>query len=208
FTDIAIFFSKMAMVTFGGAYAVLAYVAQQGVEHYGWLKPGEMLDGLGMAETTPGPLIMVTQFVGFMGAYRAPGMLNPLLAGTLGGLLTTWVTFVPCFLWIFLGAPFMETMRSNKALSAALSAITAAVVGVVLNLAVWFALHVLFRQLHEAHRLGMTLDVPVFDSVNIPSLVLTLGALLAVFRFKVGMIPVLAACSILGLLYGAASGSI
>ncbi|MER9296742.1 chromate efflux transporter [Mesorhizobium sp. M0621] len=208
FTDIAIFFSKMAMVTFGGAYAVLAYVAQQGVEHYGWLKPGEMLDGLGMAETTPGPLIMVTQFVGFMGAYRAPGVLNSLVAGTLGGLLTTWVTFVPCFLWIFLGAPFMETMRSNKALSAALSAITAAVVGVILNLAVWFALHVLFRELHDVSWLGMTLDVPVFNSVNIPSLVLTLGALLAVFRFKIGMIPVLAACSILGLLYGVVSGSI
>jgi chromate transporter len=208
FTDIAIFFSKMAMVTFGGAYAVLAYVAQQGVDHYGWLKPGEMLDGLGMAETTPGPLIMVTQFVGFMGAYRAPGVLNSLVAGTLGGLLTTWVTFVPCFLWIFLGAPFMETMRSNKALSAALSAITAAVVGVILNLAVWFALHVLFRELREVSWLGMTLDVPVFNSINLPSLVLTLGALLAVFRFKIGMIPVLAACSILGLLYGVASGSI
>ncbi|MER8977864.1 chromate efflux transporter [Mesorhizobium sp. M0618] len=208
FTDIAIFFSKMAMVTFGGAYAVLAYVAQQGVDHYGWLKPGEMLDGLGMAETTPGPLIMVTQFVGFMGAYRAPGVLNSLVAGTLGGLLTTWVTFVPCFLWIFLGAPFMETMRSNKALSAALSAITAAVVGVILNLAVWFALHVLFRELREVTWLGMTLDVPVFNSINLPSLVLTLGALLAVFRFKIGMIPVLAACSILGLLYGVASGSI
>ncbi|MER9107485.1 chromate efflux transporter [Mesorhizobium sp. M0848] len=207
FTDIAIFFSKMAMVTFGGAYAVLAYVAQQGVDHYGWLKPGEMLDGLGMAETTPGPLIMVTQFVGFMGAYRAPGVLNSLVAGTLGGLLTTWVTFVPCFLWIFLGAPFMETMRSNKALSAALSAITAAVVGVILNLAVWFALHVLFRE-REVTWLGMTLDVPVFNSINLPSLVLTLGALLAVFRFKIGMIPVLAACSILGLLYGVASGSI
>ncbi|MER8417693.1 chromate efflux transporter [Mesorhizobium sp. M0166] len=208
FTDIAIFFSKMAMVTFGGAYAVLAYVAQQGVEHYGWLKPGEMLDGLGMAETTPGPLIMVTQFVGFMGAYRAPGVLGPLVAGTLGGLLTTWVTFVPCFLWIFLGAPFMETMRSNKALSAALSAITAAVVGVILNLAVWFALHVLFRELHDVSWLGITLDVPVFNSVNIPSLVLTLGALVAVFRFKVGMIPVLVACSILGILYGVATGSI
>ncbi|MER9022555.1 chromate efflux transporter [Mesorhizobium sp. M0815] len=208
FTDIAIFFSKMAMVTFGGAYAVLAYVAQQGVDHYGWLKPGEMLDGLGMAETTPGPLIMVTQFVGFMGAYRAPGVLNSLVAGTLGGLLTTWVTFVPCFLWIFLGAPFMETMRSNKALSAALSAITAAVVGVILNLAVWFALHVLFRELREVSWLGMTLDVPVFNSINLPSLVLTLGALLAVFRFKIGMIPVLAACSILGLLCGVASGSI
>ncbi|RRI04945.1 chromate efflux transporter [Mesorhizobium tamadayense] len=208
FTDIAIFFSKMAMVTFGGAYAVLAYVAQQGVEHYGWLKPGEMLDGLGMAETTPGPLIMVTQFVGFMGAYRAPGVLSPLVAGTLGGLLTTWVTFVPCFLWIFLGAPFMETMRSNKALSSALSAITAAVVGVILNLAVWFALHVLFRELLEVHWLGMKLDVPVFSSLNLPSLVLTLGAMLAVFRFKIGMIPVLVACSILGLLYGVATGTI
>ncbi|MES0028644.1 chromate efflux transporter [Mesorhizobium sp. M0040] len=208
FTDIAIFFSKMAMVTFGGAYAVLAYVAQQGVDHYGWLKPGEMLDGLGMAETTPGPLIMVTQFVGFMGAYRAPGVLNPLVAGTLGGLLTTWVTFVPCFLWIFLGAPFMETMRSNKALSAALSAITAAVVGVILNLAVWFALHVLFRDLREVRWLGTTVDVPVFSSVNLPSLVLTVGALLAVFRFKIGMIPVLATCSVLGVLYGVATGSI
>ncbi|MGO4668191.1 chromate efflux transporter [Bosea sp. 2RAB26] len=208
FADIAVFFSKMAMVTFGGAYAVLAYVAQQAVEHFGWLKPGEMLDGLGMAETTPGPLIMVTQFVGFMGAYRAPGSLHPLLAGTLGGLLTTWVTFVPCFLWIFLGAPFMETMRSNKALSAALSAITAAVVGVILNLAIWFALHVLFSELREVHGLGVTLDVPVLSSVNIPSLILTIGALLAVFRFKVGMIGVLAACSVLGVLYGFVTGSI
>ncbi|MER8677631.1 MULTISPECIES: chromate efflux transporter [unclassified Mesorhizobium] len=208
FTDIAIFFSKMAVVTFGGAYAVLAYVAQQGVEHYGWLKPGEMLDGLGMAETTPGPLIMVTQFVGFMGAFREPGVLNALVAGTLGGLLTTWVTFVPCFLWIFLGAPYIETMRSNKALSAALSTITAAVVGVILNLAVWFALHVLFRDLHEIGLLGMRLDVPVLGSINIPSLVLTLGAMLAVFRFKVGVIPVLAACSILGVLFGVAAGSV
>jgi chromate transporter len=207
-TDIAIFFSKMAMVTFGGAYAVLAYVAQQAVDHYGWLKPGEMLDGLGMAETTPGPLIMVTQFVGFMGAYRAPGSLHPLLAGTLGGLLTTWVTFVPCFLWIFLGAPFMETMRSNKALSAALSAITAAVVGVILNLAIWFALHVLFSEVREIRGLGMTVDVPVLNSVNIPSLVLTLAAVLAVFRFKIGMIPVLAACSIIGMLFGVATGSV
>ncbi|WP_031202369.1 chromate efflux transporter [Mesorhizobium sp. LSJC269B00] len=208
FTDIAIFFSKMAVVTFGGAYAVLAYVAQQGVEHYGWLKPGEMLDGLGMAETTPGPLIMVTQFVGFMGAFREPGVLNALVAGTLGGLLTTWVTFVPCFLWIFLGAPYIETMRSNKALSAALSTITAAVVGVILNLAVWFALHVLFRDLHEIGLLGMRLDVPVLGSLNIPSLVLTLGAMLAVFRFKVGVIAVLAACSILGVLFGVAAGSV
>ncbi|MBX4890115.1 chromate efflux transporter [Rhizobium bangladeshense] len=202
FTDISIFFSKMAMVTFGGAYAVLSYVAQQAVEQYHWLKPGEMLDGLGLAETTPGPLIMVTQFVGFMGAYRAPGFLDPLLAGTLGGLLTTWVTFVPCFLWIFLGAPFMETMRNNKALSAALAAITAAVVGVILNLAVWFALHVLFGELQAARGLGMAVDLPVLSSVNVPSLILTVGAVIAVFRFKVGMLTVLAACAILGLLYG------
>ncbi|MDL2408964.1 chromate efflux transporter [Rhizobium calliandrae] len=206
FTDIAIFFSKMAMVTFGGAYAVLSYVAQQAVDHYHWLKPGEMLDGLGMAETTPGPLIMVTQFVGFMGAYRAPGVLSPLLAGTLGGLLTTWVTFVPCFLWIFLGAPFMETMRNNRALSAALAAVTAAVVGVILNLAVWFALHVLFRELHEVRGFGMAIDLPVLSSVNVPSLVLTLGAIVAVFRFKIGMLAVLAACSILGLAYGLLMG--
>ena len=138
FTQIGVFFSKMAVVTFGGAYAVLAYVAQQAVEIHGWLKPGEMLDGLGMAETTPGPLIMVLQFVGFMAAYRNPGLLQPLLAGTFGGLLATWVTFTPCFLWIFAGAPFIENLRGNKGLNAAFSAITAAVVGVILNLAIWF----------------------------------------------------------------------
>ena len=149
FTMIAVFFSKMAVVTFGGAYAVLAYVAQQAVETYGWLEPGEMLDGLGLAETTPGPLIMVVQFVGFMGAYRDPGTLQPMIAGTLGGILTTWVTFVPCFLWIFLGAPFVEGLRGNRALGGALAAITAAVVGVILNLAIWFALHVLFAQVNE-----------------------------------------------------------
>src|SRR5206468_3561088 len=161
----AIFFSKMAVVTFGGAYAVLAYVAQQVVDTYGWLRPGEMLDGLGMAETTPGPLIMVTQFVGFMAAYRDAGALHPMLAGILGGLLTTWVTFVPCFLWIFLGAPYIEVLRGNKALSAALSAITAAVVGVILNLAVWFALHVLFTEVHQMRVIGLTLDVPLLTSV-------------------------------------------
>jgi chromate transporter len=201
FSEIALFFSKMAVVTFGGAYAVLAYVAQAAVETYGWLRPGEMLDGLGMAETTPGPLIMVTQFVGFMGAFRAPGTLPPLLAGALGGLLTTWVTFVPCFLWIFAGAPFVETLRGNRALSAALAAITAAVVGVILNLAVWFALHVLFAEVREVQALGLALDVPVPGSVDLPALVLTLAALVAVFRFKVGMIPVLAACSAAGVLY-------
>jgi chromate transporter len=206
FGEIAVFFSKMAVVTFGGAYAVLAYVAQEAVETYGWLRPGEMLDGLGMAETTPGPLIMVTQFVGFMAAFRDPGGLPPILAGTLGGLLTTWVTFVPCFLWIFLGAPFVETLRGNKALSAALATITAAVVGVVLNLAVWFALHVLFAEVHEVQALGLTLDVPVLTSINLASFALTLAALIAVFRFKVGMIPVLAACSIAGMLLYLAMG--
>ncbi len=208
FTMIAVFFSKMAVVTFGGAYAVLAYVAQQAVETYGWLEPGEMLDGLGLAETTPGPLIMVVQFVGFMGAYRDPGTLHPMIAGTLGGMLTTWVTFVPCFLWIFLGAPFVEGLRGNRALGGALAAITAAVVGVILNLAVWFALHVLFAEVNEIRLPGATLDVPVPGSLRVASLVLTTGALLAVFRFKAGMIPTLAACAALGVAYHLLGGSI
>ncbi len=206
FTQIAMFFAKMAVVTFGGAYAVLAYVAQAAVETYGWLRPGEMLDGLGMAETTPGPLIMVVQFVGFMGAFRDPGGLPPLLAGALGGVLTTWVTFVPCFMWIFAGAPYVETLRSNKALSAALAAITAAVVGVILNLAVWFALHTLFTQVHAISVLGLHLDLPVPGSVNLPALVLTIVALLAVFRLKLGMLPVLGGCSALGVAYYLATG--
>ena len=208
FTNIAVFFSKMAVVTFGGAYAVLAYVAQQAVETYGWLQPGEMLDGLGLAETTPGPLIMVTQFVGFLGAFRDPGGLNPFVAGTLGGLLTTWVTFVPCFLWIFLGAPFVETIRGNRALAAALAVITAAVVGVILNLAVWFGLHVLFGEVREVEGFGMSLDVPVLATIDPAALVLTLAAIVAVFHLKIGMIPVLAACSAAGVLYFLAVGAI
>jgi chromate transporter len=192
FSDIAIFFSKMAMVTFGGAYAVLAYVAQQAVEHYHWVTPGEMLDGLGMAETTPGPLIMVLQFVGFMAAHRDAGELSPMLAGTLGGLLATWVTFAPCFLWIFVGAPFIETLRGNKALAGALSAITAAVVGVILNLSIWFAVHTLFREVVHVERLGLSFDAPVPASVNAWALLLALGAALAIFRFKAGMLPTLA----------------
>src|SRR5262250_2189083 len=166
FSQIAVFFSKMAVVTFGGAYAVLAYVAQQAVENYGWLKPGEMLDGLGMAETTPGPLIMVLQFVGFMAAFREPSGLSPMVAGTLGGLLATWVTFTPCFLWIFLGAPFIETLRENKTVNAALSAITAAVVGVVLNLAVWFAIHSIFREVQPVHAFPLAFDAPTLASVD------------------------------------------
>ena len=198
FSRIALFFSEMAVVTFGGAYAVLAYVAQQAVENYHWLRPGEMLDGLGMAETTPGPLIMVTQFVGFMAAYRDPGTLHPMLAGTLGGLLTTWVTFTPCFLWIFLGAPFIEGLRGNKALSGALSAITAAVVGVILNLAVWFALHTWFREGAPVRAAGLSFDVPVPASLDPWAFALSAAAVLAIFRFKVGMIPTLLACAAAG----------
>jgi chromate transporter len=206
YAQVALFFSKMAVVTFGGAYAVLAYVAQQAVENYHWVTAGEMLDGLGMAETTPGPLIMVTQFVGFLAAWRDPGGLPPLLAATLGGLLTTWVTFVPCFLWIFFGAPFVEALRSNKALGAALGAVTAAVVGVILNLAVWFALHVLFAELVPMQWLGASVDVPVLKSVDVPSLVLSLAAAVAIFRFKFGMLAVLLACSLAGVIYSLALG--
>ncbi|MBB4018031.1 chromate transporter [Chelatococcus caeni] len=191
FADIAVFFSQMAVVTFGGAYAVLAYVAQEAVGTYGWLAPGEMLDGLGMAETTPGPLIMVTQFVGFMGAFRDPGTLSPLTAGILGGLLTTWVTFTPCFLWIFLGAPYVERLRDNRGLAAALSAITAAVVGVILNLAVWFALHVVFGEVGTFEGFGMKLAVPELESIRPVAAALSVLAVLAVFRLRWGMMTVL-----------------
>ena len=198
FTQIAIFFSQMAVVTFGGAYAVLAWVAQEAVQNFGWLQPGEMLDGLGMAETTPGPLIMVVQFVGFMAAFRHPGALDPMLAATLGAMLTTWVTFVPCFLWIFLGAPFIERLRSDPALTGAMSAITAAVVGVILNLAIWFALHVLFRELDPWSGYGIRLDMPRWSTIDLPALVLTLAAILAVFRFRAPMPMVLLAAALAG----------
>ncbi len=194
-SQIATFFAKMALVTFGGAYAVLAYVAQQAVEHHGWLQPGEMIDGLGMAETTPGPLIMVLQFVGFLGAYRDPGMLSPLLAGTLGGLLATWVTFAPCFLWIFLGAPFIERLRGNAALTGALAAITAAVVGVILNLALWFAIHAVFRTTVAVGAGPVAFDAPVLASIDPWAAVLTLFALVAVFRLKLGLFSVLGLCA-------------
>ncbi|MBO9454635.1 chromate efflux transporter [Paracoccus sp. R12_1] len=201
FAQIAGFFSVMAVVTFGGAYAVLAYVAQEAVQNYGWLVPGEMLDGLGMAETTPGPLIMVTQFVGFMGAFRDTGGLSPLMAGTLGGLLTTWVTFTPCFLWIFLGAPFIERLRDNKVLTAALTAITAAVVGVIMNLAAWFGLHVVFDEVQTITSFGLDLDVPVWSTMNLSAAALVLAALVAVFRFKLGPVTVLAGCAAAGLVF-------
>lgn len=199
FSRIALFFSQMAVVTFGGAYAVLAYVAQEAVESYHWLSAAEMLDGLGMAETTPGPLIMVTQFVGFLGAYRDASGMDPLLAAALGAMLTTWVTFTPCFLWIFLGAPFVEQLRGNRALSGALAAISGAVVGVILNLALWFALHALFGRVRQQSFAGATLDVPVWGSLNLPALLLTLAALAAVFLLRAGMLVVLAGCAAAGI---------
>lgn len=199
FSQIGLFFSQMAVVTFGGAYAVLAYVAQEAVQHYGWLKPGEMLDGLGMAETTPGPLIMVVQFVGFMGAYRDPGTFHPMIAATLAAMLTTWVTFVPCFLWIFLGAPFIERLRNNAALTGAMSAITAAVVGVILNLAVWFGLHTLFGELVSWRFGPFALDIPVLRSLVLPSFLLTVAAGVAIFRFNASVIATLLACALAGM---------
>jgi chromate transporter len=200
FTALATFNSRMAVVTFGGAYAVLAYMAQQAVEHYHWLKPQEMLVGLGFAETTPGPLISVVQFVGFMAAYRQPGSLTPTMAGTLGGLLAQWCTFVPSFLWIFMGAPYIESLRSNRALSAALAAITAAVVGVIANLAIWFALHTLFREVQERHFGEHVLQLPSLGTLNVAALVLATAAMIALFRFKIGMIATLLGCSVAGIL--------
>ena len=195
----ATLFSQSAVVTFGGAYAVLAFIAQQAVATYGWLRPGEMLTGLGMAETTPGPLIMVVQFVGFLAAYRNPGGFSPLLAGVLGSLIATWVTFAPCFFFIFAGAPFIERLRGNHALSTALSAITAAVVGVVLNLAVWFALNTSFESIEAVHRLKVRLLIPQLTSVNLPAIAITVIAVAAIFRFKVSVMKTLAGCAALGL---------
>ncbi len=201
FVTLGTFFSQAAMVTFGGAYAVLVYVGQQAVEHFGWVTPREMLDGLGMAETTPGPLIMVLQFVGFMAAYRNPGPLSPLAAGVLGSIVTTWATFVPCFLWIFLGAPYIEYLRGNKALSTALSGITAAVVGVIMNLAVWFSLHTLFRQVGEIYVGPLHLQLPVWSSLDGAALLIAIGAFIATFRFHAGMVWTLAGCAAAGLVY-------
>jgi chromate transporter len=199
FSTQGVFFSTAAVVTFGGAYSVLAYIAQQAVEVHHWLAPGEMLDGLGMAETTPGPLIQVVQFVGFMGAYRDPGPLHPLLAGTLASVLVTWVTFVPCFLWIFLGAPWIETLRGSRPLGAALSAITAAVVGVVLNLALWFALHTLFADVTELRALGLHLPVPDPASLDLAAAAIGAVAALLLFRVRLSMLATLGVSAALGL---------
>jgi chromate transporter len=196
-----VFFSKMAVVTFGGAYAVLAYIGQQAVGTYHWVTPGEMLDGLGMAETTPGPLIQVVQFVGFLGAWRNPGSLSPVAAGLLGSLVTAWSTFAPCFLWIFLGAPYIEALRGRRGLTAALAGITAAVVGVIFNLAVWFSLHTLFARVTEVHRFGARWLIPAWSTLDPAALVIAAGAFLALFRLKLGMMKTLAASAVAGLIW-------
>lgn len=205
-TQQGILFSQAAVVTFGGAYAVLAYIAQRVVEDYRWLTPGQMLDGLGLAETTPGPLILVVQFVAFQAAFQHQTGLTPLTAGIVGSLLTTWVTFVPCFLWIFLGAPYIEALRHNRALQAALSAITAAVVGVILNLAVWFAVHSVFTQVQPWTRGWLRLDVPVWNTFQPAAGILAAGALLATLRFRLGMGWTLLGCAIAGALWSWLAG--
>jgi chromate transporter len=200
YTQLAVFFAKLAVVTFGGAYAVLAYVAQAAVADFGWLSAGEMADGLGLAETTPGPLILVLQFVGFLAAFRAPGALDPYVAGALGATLVVWITFAPSFLWIFLGAPHIERLAARPRLSGALAAVTAAVVGVIANLALWFALHVLFATQASVGAGPVWIEVPVLDSIDPWTLGIALAAAIATFVLKWGLIPTLAISAALGLL--------
>lgn len=191
FAQQSVFFSQMAVVTFGGAYAVLAYVAQQAVESNHWLSPGQMVDGLGLAETTPGPLVLVLQFVGFLAAAQSVSGLHPVLAGAIGSLIVLWVTFTPCFLWIFLGGPFIDRLQKVTALRAGLSAITAAVVGVVLNLALWFCLHVLFFRLNVWKGGPFQLLVPDIASIQLGALTIGIGAAIALLRFKLPLVPIL-----------------
>ena len=202
YSDVAWFFSTAAVLTFGGAYSVLAYISQEAVTTFGWLEPGEMISGLGMAETTPGPLIQVVQFVGFMGPYRAPGSLQPLQAAVLGAVIATWVTFVPSFLWIFLGAPFIEHLRGRPALTAALSTVTAAVVGVVLNLAVWFALFSLFDTVDVRRRFGLVIYQPDLATLDLLALAIAAGSAVALIRFKVPTVRVVAVAAAVGVAEG------
>jgi chromate transporter len=199
----AVFFSQAAMVTFGGAYAVLAYINQAAVQHFGWLEQGQMVTGLGLAESTPGPLIMVTEFVGFLGAYRFPGGLDPVVAGILGATVTVWATFAPCFLWIFLGAPFIEQLRGNRALNGALSAVTAAVVGVILNLAVTFGIVALFDEVRQGELLNMTFPLPVVDSVDLFAAALAVAGFIALWRYRVNVLWVIGTSALAGLVYRA-----
>ena len=198
FVEQGLFFSGTAVVTFGGAYAVLSFVAQRAVNVYHWLLPGEMVNGLALAETTPGPLIMVVQFVGFLGAYRNPGELNPWVAGIVGATLVVWVTFVPCFLFVFLGAPHIEGLRRNTKLSAGLAGITAAVVGVIANLSIYFSIHTLFADTRR-HRWGpVHLTAPVWSTVSSRAVVVTLLAFVLVFRYKLSVLRVLGLCAAAG----------
>ncbi len=202
FTQQGLYFSKTAVVTFGGAYAVLAYLAQEAVQTYGWVTPGEMQDGLGLAETTPGPLIMVVQFVAFLGAYRQPGELNPWLAAAIGSGITTWVTFAPSFLFIFVFAPYLEALRRLKFLSHMLSGITAAVVGAILNLSVWFTLHTLFGTVTEWHPSAwerFRVWTPDWTTLDGKALLIAIASMLALFRFHLGMLPTLGGAAVLGL---------
>jgi chromate transporter len=199
FVDQGVFFGGMALVTFGGAYAVLAYVAQAAVQTYGWLQAGEMVRGLALAETTPGPLIMVVQFVAFLGAYRDPGSLDPWVAGVLGSLLVVWVTFVPCFVFIFLGAPYVERLRGSRPLAAALTGVTAAVVGVIANLAFFFAVHTLFTETRVVDWGPVDLLVPVWSSYVWESFLIAAIAMVLAFRFRWSVLKVLGACAVLGL---------
>lgn len=199
FVDQGLFFSGAALVTFGGAYAVLAYVAQQAVNVYGWLAPGEMVRGLALAETTPGPLIMVVQFVAFLGAYRDPGSLDPWVAALTGALLTTWVTFVPCFLFILLGAPYVERLRHNTSLSAALTGITAAVVGVIANLAVYFALHTLFARTDRITWGPLNFEIPELGTLQVAALAITVLGCFLIFARGWGVLRTLGACALVGI---------
>ena len=193
------FFSQLAIVTFGGAYAVLAYMAQEAVQGFGWLGAGEMADGLGLAETTPGPLIMVTQFVGYLAAFRAPEPFSPIVGGILGAALTTWVTFVPCFLWIFAFAPWIERLEHARRLKGGLALLTAAVVGVIANLALWFALHVLFSRLTQAQSGPLRMMVPVWESFDWRASSISLLAAVLVFGMRLNVIGVLGVAAISGL---------
>jgi chromate transporter len=202
---IGAFFSQLAVVSFGGAYAVLAYMAQEAVNGSGWLSAREMADGLGLAETTPGPLIMVTQFVGYLAAFRAPEPFMPLVAGILGAMLTTWVTFAPCFLWIFAFAPWMDRLQRAPALKGGLAAVTAAVVGVIANLALWFALHVLFARVAVVEAWPLRLQVPDLTSFDWRAALIALVALLLIFRAKWGIVATLGVTAVTGLALGALS---
>jgi len=199
FVDQGVFFGGMALVTFGGAYAVLSYVAQAAVQMYGWLTAGEMVRGLALAETTPGPLIMVVQFVAFLGAYRDPGSLDPWVAGVLGSLLVVWVTFVPCFVFIFLGAPYVERLRGSESLAAALTGVTAAVVGVIANLALYFAVHTLFTETRTIERGPVDLLVPVWSSYVWEAFLIAAVAMVLAFRLRWSVLRILGVCALLGL---------